>query len=265
MQVTAPQVPGQRRFRTFRAVAALMMREMESTYGRSPGGYIWAFLSPIGAIAMMTFVFSYILRSPGLGTNFPLFYATGFLTYQTFNTLQNSTAGAITYSRALLSYPAVSFVDAILARFVLNALTSLIVMACVIGAVVLIWDLNLNYDWPAILLAIAMTLCLGLGVGVLNCYLFLVAPVWKQIWAILMRPSFILSGVFFIPEALPPSLRDVLLWYPPVHLTSQIRKGFYSTYDAIHVDPAYIFGIAAVTGTFGLLLLNRHYKDLLLK
>jgi capsular polysaccharide transport system permease protein len=242
-----------------------MMREMESTYGRSPGGYIWAFLSPIGAIAMLTLVFSYVLRSPGLGTNFPLFYATGFLTYQTFNTIQNTTASAIGYSRALLSYPAVSFLDAILARFILNALTSLIVMACVIAAIVLIWDLNLNYDWQAILVAMAMTLSLGIGIGMLNCYLFLVLPVWRQVWSILMRPSFILAGIFFIPEVVPAPLREVLLYYPPIHLTSQIRAGFYSTYDAQYADPLYVFAIALVTGVFGLLLLQRHYKDLLLK
>ena len=31
-----------RRFRSARAVVALMLREMATTYGRSPGGYVWA-------------------------------------------------------------------------------------------------------------------------------------------------------------------------------------------------------------------------------
>jgi capsular polysaccharide transport system permease protein len=265
MQLAAPQEPATRRFRMFRSVSALMMREMESTYGRSPGGYVWAFLSPIGAIAMLTFVFSFVLRNPGLGTNFPLFYATGFLIYTMFNTIQNTVSSAIGYSRSLLSYPAVTYFDAILARFLLNAVTSMIVTAVVLGAIVTIWDLNLNYDWIAILGALGLTLGLGLGVGVLNCYLFLVAPVWRQVWSILMRPSFILAGIFYIPEVVPTQLREWLMYYPPINLTSKFREGFYSTYDANYVMELYVVIVSLVCGVFGMMLLQRHYRDLLLK
>ncbi|MCX7288621.1 MAG: hypothetical protein NTW20_13985 [Rhodobacterales bacterium] len=78
-----PQRPAQgaRGFRTSRSVVALMLREMSTTYGRSPGGYLWVILEPVGGIALLSLVLTFGLRvkSPGLGINFPLFYATGVL------------------------------------------------------------------------------------------------------------------------------------------------------------------------------------------
>ena len=72
------------RFSTLRTVLALMLREMSTTYGRSPGGYLWAILEPAGGIAMMSVAFGLVLRSPSLGTNFPIFYATGYLPFMMY-------------------------------------------------------------------------------------------------------------------------------------------------------------------------------------
>ncbi len=74
------QVP----FATGRVVAALMLREMSTTSGRNPGGYIWSILEPVAGIALMSWIFITIgLSSPGLGTNFAMFYATGLLPFYT--------------------------------------------------------------------------------------------------------------------------------------------------------------------------------------
>ena len=72
------------RFRPFRTIAALMLREMSTTYGQSAGGYIWAILKPVGMIVILSLVFSLMVRKPYLGTNFMLFYATGYLPYSFF-------------------------------------------------------------------------------------------------------------------------------------------------------------------------------------
>ena len=76
-----------RRFKTSRTVLALMLREMSTSYGRSPGGYLWAVLEPVGGLAVMTIAFSLAFRSPALGDNFPLFYATGYLPFMMYSDL----------------------------------------------------------------------------------------------------------------------------------------------------------------------------------
>jgi len=259
-----PQRPA-RRWRFFRSVGALMLREMSTTYGRSPGGYLWALIEPIGAIALLSFVFSFVLRSPGLGNNFPLFYATGYLTFQLYISLSGLVAAAIRYSRAFLAYPAVTFTDALVARFVLNAMTNLLVMVIVLGGIVWLYDLNLILRWPAIFGAIGMTLSLAIGVGTMNCFLFTRFPVWQRVWGILNRPMFLISGVFFIPEMVPAQFREWMMLNPVAHGVSEMRRGFYATYDAVYVVPSYPCLVALVLTLFGLLFLLRYHKDIALR
>jgi ABC-type polysaccharide/polyol phosphate export systems, permease component len=59
-------------FASFRAIMALILREIATTYGRSPGGYVWAVLEPAAGIALLTLIFSAGFRSPPLGTVFSL-------------------------------------------------------------------------------------------------------------------------------------------------------------------------------------------------
>lgn len=61
---SAPRRVKTREFPTFRTVMALVLREMSSRYGRSPGGYIWAVLEPVGTILILSIAFSFMLRSP---------------------------------------------------------------------------------------------------------------------------------------------------------------------------------------------------------
>ena len=70
--------------RAFRAVGALILREMATTHGKSPGGFLWAIAEPVAAIALLSFAFSLIFVAPPLGRDFALFYATGFLPFFLF-------------------------------------------------------------------------------------------------------------------------------------------------------------------------------------
>jgi len=252
-----------RRFGSVRSIAALMLREMESTYGRSPGGYLWAILEPVGAVAIMSFAFSLVLRAPSLGSNFPYFYATGFLPFALYLAVSNQVAAAIRFSRPLLEYPAVTYLDAIFARFLLNLLTHALVFLIVMGGIIYVFDIAPILDWPAIFLAFAMVSALALSVGIMNCFLISRFQVWERVWAVLNRPMFIISAVVFIPEDVPERFRVWLMLNPLAHITSEMRRGFYATYDAVHVDPLFVFSVSLGIGLAGLFLLGRFHKDIL--
>ena len=92
----------QRSFATPRAIMALVLREMATRYGRSPGGYIWALAEPLGMIFMLSIAFEALVRVPPLGNNFILFFATGYLPFQLYISVSNNVGRAINFSRALL-------------------------------------------------------------------------------------------------------------------------------------------------------------------
>ncbi len=265
MQSFAPLRPKQklRRFATGRAILALMLREMATTYGRSPGGYLWALLEPLGGIVILTLIFSLGFNAPSLGTNFPIFYATGILPFMMFNSVCNRVSTALLFSKSLLAYPAVTFLDAVLARFVVNAVTQMMVAYVVFGGILLIYDTR---TLPAPLLiaqSLALSALLALGIGTLNAYLIARFAAWQMIWSILTRPLFLISGIFFLFNAMPEAVQDYIWFNPLIHVVGIMRAGFYPTYDAGYVSVIFVLLVSSVTFAAGLLLLRPAHRDLL--
>lgn len=246
-----------------RIIVALMLREMATTYGKSIGGYLWAIVEPVLGIALLSVLFSLAVRHPALGTNFPLFYASGLLPFVMYNDLAGKISNSIRYSRPFLAYPSVTFMDALLARALLNLLTHLCVIAIVVSGIYIIFQLPFQVRTGYVLEGLLMAGSLGIGIGVLNCYLNTAFPVWERIWSIITRPLFLVSGLFFTYEQLPKMAQDVLWYNPLFHCVGMVRRGIYPTYGASYVSPTYVFGIAILLIFFGLLLLLRNYRNLM--
>ncbi len=255
------QPPRTRRWRSARTIMALMLREMATSYGRSMMGYLWAIIEPVAALALMTGVFSLFLRNPALGTNFPLFFASGYLIFNIYTSVGNDVANAVKYSRPLLEYPAVTALDAVLARFLLNYLTHLMVIFIILVGIIVIYDLLVILDLQKLILALLVTGAFALGIGTFNCYLFVAFPSYLQIWAILNRPMFIISGIFFLFDTVPQPFRDVLWYNPLVHMIGLMRAGLFATYDAEYASPLYVLGLSLLLFMAGLHMLRRYLRD----
>lgn len=236
---------------------------MATTYGRSPGGYLWAVLEPVAGIALLTFIFSLAFRAPPLGTNFAMFYATGVLPFMAYMDISQKISHSIRFSRALLFYPGVTFFDAIAARFILNTITQLMVFSIVISGIILSFDVQVILNFRSIFFSLAMAVALGIGVGTLNCFLISVYPTWDRIWAILNRPMFIIACIFFLLEAIPEPYRGYLWYNPLVHVTGEMRAGFYPTYDADYVSMTYVLGVSTICFLVGLIFLGRYHRDIM--
>jgi capsular polysaccharide transport system permease protein len=249
-------------WRTARTVGALMLREMTTTYGRSPGGYLWAFLEPVGSIAMLTLVISSGLKltQPSLGISFAMFYATGMLVFTLYVRLQQKVAQSIVYSRSLLLYPSVKFFDTIVARSLLNLITQGAVMAVVFAGIIMAFETRTNLDLRWILASVAMAAALGVGVGVLNAFLMPLFPIYASVFGILTTPLFFTSGVLYTYEELPPFAQSIMWYNPLVHVTAMMRRGFYSQYEGEFIDVVYVLSFAALFGLIGFILVSRYFR-----
>lgn len=251
------------RFGTLRAVVALILREMSTTYGRSAGGYLWAVLEPVLSIALLTFVFSLAFQSPPLGSNFPIFYATGFMPFILFNDVSNKLSQAIGFSKQLLNFPRITFIDVMVARMVLSVLTKLLVSYLILFGILSAFDTGTRIDLPHVLLSFAMAAAFGVGVGTMNCFLMSMFPVWRQAWSIVTTPLMLISGVIIMVDSLPDQYLYYLTFNPLVHITAEMRTGFYYSYTAPYISVAYVFAVSLVLTAAGLLFLRRYYRDIL--
>ena len=236
---------------------------MATSYGRSPGGYVWAILEPAAGIALLTAIFSIGFRSPPLGVSFAMFYATGMLPFTLFTDITGKLGQSMNYSKQLLAYPRVTFLDTILARFGLNLMTQILVSYLVIGSILLAFDTRVIMDGPVIARAYGLAGLLSLGVGTFNCFMMLRFPIYQRFWSILMRPLFLLSCVFFLFDTIPEPYSNYLWYNPLVHLVGMMRHGFYPNYDAPYLSELYVAGFGLVALVLGLMLLRRDHKTAL--
>lgn len=236
-----------------------MLREMSTTHGKSLFGYIWAVTEPAAGILLLTLIFSLALKSPPLGTNFALFYASGLLPFLAYLDVSGKVAQSLRFSRPLLAFRAITVVDPILARTLLNGLTQALVMAIVFTSIIFGFSADITLNAQHIASAICMAISLAMGIGTLNCYLFARFPFWERIWSIVNRPLFFISGVFFVFESIPQPYADYLWANPLIHLVGEMRRGIYATYEGEYISYLYVYGISGVCFGLGLLLLRKHY------
>lgn len=247
----------------FRSVAALVLREMSTTYGRSRIGYGWVLLEPILAITFLAFAFSFVLRAPPVGESFVLFYATGYLPFLMYRDSAAKLGVSISFSRPLLRYPAVAIIDALIARLLLSILVGSVVFVVVMLGISLIEEPIVIADYFLVLISISLGFCVGGGVGVLNAFLFAVSQDWQRLWGVITRPLFLGSAVLYNFQALPEPIGKILWYNPLVHVVGLMRSGVYPSYDAEYTSIVYVIVICLVLSVFGLFML-RSWSDRLL-
>ncbi|WP_368484144.1 ABC transporter permease [Phaeobacter sp. HF9A] len=246
-------------------MVALILREMSTSYGRTPGGYLWAILQPLAVIAVLTLAFSMMLRSPSLGTSFLLFYATGFLVLRMFQEVSGAVGWAIGFNQALLAYPRVTYVDTLIARAILAVLTQIMVSVIVFATVFTIEDIRIIMDFKPILQTFGAVVLLAVGIGTFNAYASFSFPLYKTAWNVATRPLMLASAIFYTYDDLPTFAQNILWFNPLIHLTGLMRTGFYASYEPTYISLTYVCLVGAVPLFFGVLLLRRYTRDILYK
>lgn len=235
-----------------RVIGALVLRETRAAFGTSQIGYLWAIIVPVGSIALLVTIFSFIGRHPPFGSSFALFFATGILTLELFKKLASSLMTVFQANRGLLAYPPIKETDVLFARAILIGATYVVIMLVVYGG--LIWW-GLAHVPPSpdkVVEAFAATFLLGFGFGMTSAVVISLWEPWQHIQRILMRPLFFISGVFYVPSYLPPPVIAIISWNPVLHCVEWMRDGFYPNYDSIVLDRGYLLGVALFLTLFGL-------------
>lgn len=253
-----PRVTGPPRFQALRVLFAMIAREMSTKYSRGTGGYVWAVLSPVLAITVMSVVFSLMFRTPSLGSSFILFYTSGYVPFHMYAEIQGGVMSAVRQNRALMQYPAVTPMDAILARALLAFLTQTIIGTIILTGAILGSGSPVNLDLVPITIALLSAAWLGLAMGSVNCVLVAFFPTWERFWRVITAPLFIVSGILYTYEE-APRLFQSLLWYNPlVHVTAEMRTGIFGAYQGAFITLPYTWSISAVLSLTGFYMLRRH-------
>lgn len=248
--------PARRALRVqFNVIGALIQREIKTRFGKYKLGYIWALFDPALQIAVWFIVFGLLRNMPAthdMGTI--LFLATGIIPFLCFRNVAQFVSGAVSGNLSLLKFPLVSQVDTLISRFILEAVTMIIVG--LLSFTILINTGNGYYprDIAGVMINTAGLLFLGFGLGSFNCMAEILWPVYGKIYKVIGRMLYFTSGLFFTMDHIPAAGQKWLIWNPILHGVEGFRTAWSFSYVSPIASYFYLYACGFVLLLIGLLL-----------
>lgn len=237
-----------------RVMAALMIRELHTRFGRENLGYVWLFLEP-AMLGVGVAIWQWAVRGsaamPGDLNKFS-FFLIGYILFYLFRTLVSRSPNGIAANYQLLYHSKVTVEAVMWARSVLDGAA---VAICIMIFVVII---GLVFgDWPSnplqMVAGVVLMMLLAHGTGMI--FLSLTA-LNSGIVDKLVHPftylSLPFSGMFFMVWWLDGPFREIVLWSPLVHIMEITREGQFGPRVPYTYDLTFLIIWIAVVNFIGL-------------
>lgn len=237
-----------------RVLLALMLREARTRFGRTKAGYLWAILEPVIHIGALSLIYTSRLAVVPLGNSIILFLATGLATFLGFRRVLMRTEGGYGSNAALLSFPIVQVMDAFLGRALLELATWVLVSFLIFTTLVLSGIAPPPNSVLDMLEAVVALFAIGFGAGILLGITSEFMPSLHSIVSFPMRLLYLTSGIFYLPDRMPPTFRNILSWNPVLHGITLFREGYYRGYESHLLDVSYLYSWAVGCVLCGLLV-----------
>ncbi len=244
-----------------RVIFALILRETRTRYGKTRIGYLWALFEPLAHILIFAAIFSFTGRASPLDESVALLVLTGLFPYNLFSNLSIQLMNAVEANKVLLSYPHVTPFDVMASRTILEIATQMVVFIFVLLILALedLWDMQID-SLLNVLFVVLVATALGAGMGLINAVLAFKFPSYANIFGMIMRPMYFLSGIFFVVGYMSTEIQNIMYYNPVAHLIEWFRSAIYIGYNSEFLDKHYLFNFTLTVVFLGLLLLrlSRH-------
>lgn len=239
--------------RQMRIVSALTVREVRMRNGKHAFAQLFDVLEALLFIVGHWIIFTFLHRSLIIGDSLLLFITTGIMPVLFFRTISIKTASAMEAAKAVTGIPFIQSIDYAIARSFVEFLSFTIAFVCFFAMITAL-DLSklaIPYNPIAVIEFLALIALFAFGLGLINSFLIYLFPMWKFIWGIFSRIQIFFSAVFFIPEYMPPQIRDLIAYNPIMHFVALFRTAFYPTYPTHLLSVTYIY-----QWTFGVMIVG---------
>lgn len=237
----------------FRVIVAIMLRDIRTRFFAHGAGFLVAIAWPLVHILILLAIFSVFGRGTPYGESMTIFFATGLVPFMTFSYMSRFTMLSLIMNKPLLVFPAIKVLDILLARTILELLGS---CCTVILLLLIFWLCGTDFmpmDVVQASFALGTSMLLGAGFGILNAIIAMAAPTWATGYALVNVFMYFISGIVFVPDALPETVRYYLSFNPSLQTVEWMRSAYYEGYSTI-LDRGYAVSFALVTIFLGLLI-----------
>ncbi len=221
---------------------ALFLREIEMKITVGKSGLFWAFFGPFFQVFLFVALHALIMNSDtGYNYDFTVFMASGFIAFNMFRSILNTSTGAFMANKGLFNYKQVKPFDTIIARVLIEMfMTSVIVIIFLLIGYFAQYDNVLPKNTLMVCLGYFWLVLFSFGIGLLVAVgnIFFIS-IGKLVGIF----SFVLlftSAVFFSLISIPVEIQKLLLYNPLVHFMEMIHGYYVYGLDDRFVDYRYM-------------------------
>jgi capsular polysaccharide transport system permease protein len=248
---------GYRRMRS--VLLALIFKEYRGRSSRGIVAILASLIQPIIRTVFFTLLWYSTGRTAFHGVSTIYFIGLGVFFYMIIHVALLKLPGAIAANQALLGFPQVKPIDAILARFVIENMLLVVSFGGLFFIVYWFFDVYEPVRFPLELIGLyVMCMMLGLGFGLLlSVYAHLIEGI-RPAFAFLRLPIFFTSGALHPVTGLSTEVREYLSWNPLFHIIEYARHYWFGTRLTAEHELQYPFTVSLGLLLLGVLSYYRH-------
>lgn len=247
---------------TRRVIGALLLRELLTRYGRNNIGFLWLFVEPMLFVAVVSVIWVYVKSISSSTIPIAAFALTGYSSMLLWRNMPSRCIGALKSNMSLLYHRQVTLQDVYISRVLLEGLA---VSASFAGLSVVFYAMGwvpAPEDALQVLEGWLLLAWFGVGLGWTIGGLAEKFPPVENLWGPFSYVLIIFSGVVTVADALPPNLREIVLWGPPLNALEFLREGWFGSLFRAHYDVPYVIACNLVLTFIGLSLVRQVGRDM---
>lgn len=245
-----------------RVIHALMIRELNTRFGRENIGFLWIMVEPLLFAGLVAFVYSFLNGSERHGMGVVAFIVSGYIPITLFRHGMSRSVSIFVANGSLMYHRQVKILDFVFVRFIIELLGGM--MAYVFIATVLM--AFGAFPMPAdlgLLIAGWMTYALfTLSICLIVAPLSEVSEVMEKFIPVVTYIMIPFSGLFTMAAWLTPTMRGYLLWSPFVNAMEMMRGGIWGDQIKVYYNIWNPLGCSVVAAAIGLALCRKVRKTL---
>lgn len=222
-----------------RVIGALVIRELHTRFGRENLGFLWIFLEPVLlAVAVAALHGNYKL--PISGNVLPVPFALGgYVLFIMFRSVLSRAETLLEANRPLLYHRPVTLFDMLLARSLLEMVSTGAVLFFLLLAASYLGFADPIYDPLLVILALLLMSWFCFGLAMLVMAVSHESSFVGRLIHPLLYLSLPISGAFYLLAWLPENIREAASWVPTVHIFELLREGQFRDFHSVGLDIVY--------------------------
>jgi capsular polysaccharide transport system permease protein len=248
-----------------RVIGALLMRELTTRFGRENIGFLWIMVEPLLFAGLVAIVWRFMKGPEEHGVSIVAFVISGYIPITLFRNSVSRCISIFAVNGSLLYHRQIKILDFIFVRVLIETVGGM--MAFTFLAVILAYfDLfPVPADFGYLVFGWALYCFFTFSVCLIISPLSEVSEVLEKFMPVTVYIMIPFSGTFTMASWLTPTVREIMLWSPPVHAMEMMRQGLWGDRVQVYHDAWFPFMCSMIAMIVGLALCRRVRRRLVVE